>query len=455
MENSLTLPFAGKSGNFLSLEFEEETIKAFIFSVTKEKGKSKVTCLGSSLRYLDSPEEALRFATQKSNTKNPYVSHDLLQEAVKTTAFKAIDEACELAAGKQKNVSERKKTANRLKKSISLVVTTLPPDVLRGKIYECSLDRNQASALISLKEAQELKNSVFQEANEEALKSFSRDMGFLPEDLFLANYRLVETKIDGYEVSDLVGYKGKEIEFKVFVSVLPSFQFANLTQILRDYLAINGIARKETEVIKMIKLFHPAERFYLFVEDQKKSGMFLDIGANWTRFYLGETGKLIDAGEVEFGSESFTRTISDHFGVSPAEARFIKESYGQGKLSEASRERLRELIYPEAKNWFNNLRRELRKPFVHGPDETASGLTRVLPAEIYLFGGGSDLPEIVEILEEGDWEKATNSIPRVTLFDPKEIISWLANQGIIFEDKTNFIFQQRNIIQILAFCYEQ
>jgi cell division ATPase FtsA len=66
----------------------------------------------------------------------------------------------------------------------------------------------------------------------------------------------------------------------------------------------------------------------------------------------------------------------------------LKKDYSQGLLSEEVRQRIKEILSSAAQNWLKELKLKV----------TAKKI--LFPFDIFLFGGGSLIPEIQEVLEQ-------------------------------------------------------
>ena len=93
--------------------------------------------------------------------------------------------------------------------------------------------------------------------------------------------------------------------------------------------------------------------------------------------------------EIALGGKDFSRAISQTLGMHPAEARFFKERYSLGALADDARGRTKEILISPAREWISALKSKLK---------TVKGL---IPSAFFIFGGGSQLPEIEELITDG------------------------------------------------------
>jgi hypothetical protein len=117
------------------------------------------------------------------------------------------------------------------------------------------------------------------------------------------------------------------------------------------------------------------------------------------------------------------------------DARNLKHNYSNLILSEDVRKKVREILTEEVRNWFLNFKKAL---------EILLEKQKILfPSKIFIFGGGSSLPEIQEVLEEGDWEGLTFiSRPEVKIINPKDLRN--------VDDRTKGLISSQDVGLILS-----
>jgi len=161
----------------------------------------------------------------------------------------------------------------------------------------------------------------------------------------LIGLKNIQTKIDGYSVPCLKGYKGKNAEIKFLTIFWLKNYFEKISKVCRD-LKLN-----------IQRIVHLAEVLPFVLKDDKRDGFFIDVGGEISQFFLVKSGK---------------------------------EEYSQGLLSSGSAKKIREILEPAKKNWYSLLKNKVKE----------NGLEDFFSSNIFLFGGGSLLPEIGEVLRE-------------------------------------------------------
>lgn len=369
-----------KAEIFLGLDIGTEAVKAIIFSFSEKKDK-KITILGNSFSYFDS--------------YGIFDSKDFETDVIKKTISKTIEEA-------KSKVNQRP----------NLTLLGLPANILKGRIVFQSFKRENSQSIIDKKEKEVIYQKILSKTQKEISQIFARESGILPKDIHFINLKILEIKIDGYAVSAIQGYDGKNLDFRILAIFLPKYYLENIKKI------IQGLISGGLEILNL------AEVLPYFFRNKVADGIFLDVGGNLTQIFLVNNGELNKVDEFEIGGETFSQTLSQSLGLEISEARALKENYSKGELSEEGvRKRVREIFSQSLEDWFKNLKLKLKiqMSFREGGVIAGTATGSLLSSTFFLFGGGSQLPEIQEILEEGDWEGFSFfTPPKVKFIYPKD-----------------------------------
>jgi len=373
-----------KPEHFLALDIGTETAKALAF----EKENNKNIILGRGLEYFEGSEN--------------FENLDFPEEILEKTISRTIDQISKIAEIKTKNL-----------------FLGLPANILIAKIVSQNFERKDPKEPISESEKNKIHEEVFRYIKNKIAQEFSQKTRFLPQDFHFSNLKILETKIDGYEVPSILNLSGRNLEFKVLAVFLSRFQLKKIERICQN---LN---------LKILKIVHPAENLDYLFPNEKINAIELDIGGKMTNIFLIEKGKLIEISQFNQGGINFTEKIYQHLGLSFSEARILKENYSHSILSEKVQKRMKEIFFDILQSWFENLKENLKK----FPQ-------KLLPANFFLFGGGSLLPDISEILENGDWADLTFiSKPKIEIIYPQKLKN--------IEDKKQILNSPQDIPLIL------
>lgn len=340
--------FRKKDRVFSALDIGTEAVKVLIFRKTE-----RINILGSSLEYFD------------ENSK--FDSQDFSRDVLKKTIFQALKKA--------------KKESGRESEDISL---SLPANILRAKVIFHSLKRKNLARNISKKEEEEISQQILIKAQKEISQKTLQKYGILPDDLQLVSLEILEIKIDGYGVKTLSGYRGENLDFRILVTFLPKYYLQDFYEIiynLNSKISNNKVAKDipnsskitAKKILKILRITHEAQN--LIAAFEKPNALFLDIGGEISQIFLINNGKLKIVDYFNTGAKEFSKAISKNLGLPEQSARMLKERYSKGELSEDTRKRIKEILWPACQTWFIALKNKLKE----GKD---GGL---LPPGIYIF----------------------------------------------------------------------
>jgi len=303
-------------------------------------------------------------AVQYYNKFGVFVDKDFNKEIIKKAVLKAIDEVKDNDAFQPKHV-----------------LLALPVDILKAKTAFYFLERKDPEKIISKKEEREIQQELFKKSRAEIKDIFSQEFGVDSQELDFLEESFLETNIDGYSVPLLAGYKGKRIGSQIFSVFALRTHFKKFRQLFKE---LN---------LTELKIVHPGQYLPKLFKNIDE-GFFLDVGGEATQAYIVKKGKLAELFDFPAGGVSFSRALSQTFGLSEEKARIFKESYAKKEMEEKATERIHEIFSGISEAWFFQLKEKLK---------AATGL---LPSDIFIFGGAGQLPEIKEILENLREEKS-------------------------------------------------
>jgi len=354
---------------FWGLDIGTESVKMAIFGARSSENGPKNIILSASSHYFE------RYGV--------FDSRNLEDDVVRKAISKSIQEAkrnlflCPRAERGLKKKIEREKKIS--------VFISLSADKLKTRVFSRAVLRDRPEEKISKSEEERIIGEAIRESKKEAAEKFSAKSGVAASEIRWLGFKVIEKKIDGYSLPKIQGYKGKKIDLGIIVFFAAEYYLQTLERIL-DPLGIG-----------ILKIKSPAENLARSCRGLAESGVLLDIGGDITQFLIAEGG-LRAIGEIETGAKAFTECLCRSFGLDEESARNLKERYSSRSLSAGSVEKIKDLFYREKQNWYHYLEEAILKE---------SG-RRIPFSNFYIFGGGSVLPEIREVLEKEVGETRDN-----------------------------------------------
>jgi len=346
---------------YLVLDIGTEALKGLVFQ--RKEGKTAV--LASSSYYLD------QFGV--------WDSRDFKADVVK----KGINIVCQ--------------DLGKSGVKYDMAVVQLPADVLKSRVIYHKFSRRNPKEAIGKREAKEVYDRVLRETKKNYSLFYSKETGILPQDIQIINSENIEIKIDGYRVPGLLGYEGKTLEFKFLLTFSLRDNFKKYKKIIDDLDLRSVSITHQSQNLQQIAKEHP-------------DCILIDIGGEITQIFLIREEKLEIAEDFNIGGADFTSALSQSLGLQKERARSLKERYSKGELSESVRERIKEHLERITEEWLFELKSKIANRKI------------LFPPNIFLFGGGSLLPDISETLEKAKWENTSFiESPKVELIRQKDL----------------------------------
>ncbi len=393
-----------KSDYFLALDVGTEAVKSIIFQkpLFEKQESRKLIIWGKSQEY---------FA--RSNVFN---AGDFEENDIKNKISESIK-------GVFQNFLQNFGRKTHIRINNVPILVSLSPNILKEKLIFQSFERENQDSTISRKEEVEIYKAILQKVKNKILIDISQQLGILPEDIQFLSSKILEIKLDGYNISKLEGFKGKKIDIRIIVLFIFRDYLKNIEKIFSHFkLNILGFLNRSSNLN------------YLFSE-KDEDAIFLDVGGEVSQFLLFKKKKIDLIFEFENGGLDFTEKLSKVLGLGLEDSRNLKHNYSNSLLSEEVRKKIREILSEECQSWFEGLKKSLKINLLEQRN--------ILPNYIILSGGGSLLSEVQEILEEGNWEDLPFfSKPNVKLIHPRDLK--------IIEDKTKGLISTQDINLILA-----
>jgi cell division protein FtsA len=122
--------------------------------------------------------------------------------------------------------------------------------------------------------------------------------------------------------------------------------------------------------------------------------VFVDIGGGTTDVALVRHGGIAGTKMLALGGRAFTKGLAERFGLSFTRAETLKLAAAASELPESvPAATLNQALAEDAGVWRRGVELMI--------SDLAAG--ELLPARLYLCGGGAELPQVAEALSDDDW----------------------------------------------------
>ncbi|MEO7664022.1 MAG: cell division FtsA domain-containing protein [Candidatus Limnocylindrales bacterium] len=301
----------------------------------------------------------------------------------------------------------------------SQVVIGIAGELVKGFTTAHSQERAKPDAQITEAELQRLIEGVQREAIREAERSITWETGLANVDVRLVHAAVVGAWIDGYAVTNPIGFQGRHVKIAVFDAFAPLVHLGALQSVA---------TRLELELVGVVAEPYAVARVLNSDQVKQAGALFIDVGGGTTDVALVRQGGIEGTRMFALGGRAFTKSIADRLELPFPRAEALKVDYARGIAGDRA-EAVREIVAEDVAVWAAGVELVM--------EELAAG--DLLPGRIYICGGGSRLPEIRAILADERFSKRLpfSRPPEVTIMSPDQV------ETIV--DETKLLVDQQDV----------
>jgi cell division protein FtsA len=283
------------------------------------------------------------------------------------------------------------------------VVIGIAGELVKGFTTAHSQERVRPDAQITEAELQHLIEGVQREALREAERSITWETGLANVDVRLVHAAVVGAWIDGYAVTNPIGFQGRHVKIAVFDAFAPLVHLGALQSVA---------AKLELELIEVVAEPYAVARVLNSDRVRQGGALFIDVGGGTTDVALVRQGGIEGTRMFALGGRAFTKSIADRLALPFPRAEALKVDYARGIAGDRAAD-VRAIIADDVAVWAAGVELVM--------EELAAG--GQLPGRIYLCGGGSRLPEIRDALGDERFARRLpfSRPPEVTVMTPEQI----------------------------------
>jgi cell division protein FtsA len=285
-------------------------------------------------------------------------------------------------------------------------------ELVKGASTTTHYKRANPAEPIDMTELRKILDRVQYRAFERARQQLTWETGYKDIDVKLVNTAIVDVQIDGYRVTNPIGFQGRDVSIQLFNAFAPMVHLGALQSVARDLdLNLVSIAAEPFAVAKSVGGQDSGEF----------SAIFIDIGGGTSDIALVNNGGVEGTKMFAIGGRAFTKRIAQVAGVSFEKAETMKIAYSEGKLNAKTAAVVEEAVNADIEVWLS------------GVELSLAEFDRVdhLPSRILLCGGGTGLPQVTTALKGKTWWRQLPFArqPTVSHISPDEVTRVIDRTG--------------------------
>ena len=310
-------------------------------------------------------------------------------------------------------------------------VVGIAGELIKGNTRTVRYKRKDSNKPISDNEMQQIIQKVQDKAGEQARQEIALETDNPEVEVRLINSAIVSLSIDGYKVSNPIGFKGSDLMIQFYTAFAPLVHISAIEKVCAELnLELLAVAVEPFAVC----------RACLGNElDSNFSAIVMDIGGGTTDIAVVDDGGVEGTKMFGIGGRSFTHQIATKTGLDYDTAEAIKLQIGGVSLDQLTlRHREETVAEAEHKNEIQAIlatperAKKINKAISDNVEVWLGGvvvaledfpLVEALPTKILLCGGGAGLSALQEELATSDWytDLPFSRRPLVHLLDDVDI----------------------------------
>lgn len=295
------------------------------------------------------------------------------------------------------------------------VVIGMAGELVKGATNTIRYRRPQPDKALDIAEMEFIIEKVQERAQVKAQAQIAIESGNQDVEVKLVNSALVSIHIDGYKVSNPIGFQGRDVAVQIYTAFAPMVHIGALEKVA-DELALDLIAvAAEPFAVSRSVLGTDA--------DSNFTAILADVGGGTTDIAVVNDGGVEGTQMFGIGGRSFTKTIATDMDLSYIDAEKLKVNIDNENIKPAVRTKLEVAIDKTLDVWLAGVGLALSE--FDSVDH--------LPNRILLCGGGASLNKLVEALETSQWYKDLpfTKRPSVQHIKPSDVVGITDKTGDI------------------------
>ena len=269
----------------------------------------------------------------------------------------------------------------------SLTVVGIAGELIKGNTTTVNYTRKNPNKPITESEMEEIIHKVQQKSGEVAKKTVALETDNDNVEVRLINSAIVSLTIDGYKISNPIGFKGSDVVIQFYTAFAPLIHVAAIEKVCAELnLDLLTVAVEPFAVCRACLGNDVSSTF---------SGIVMDIGGGTTDIAVVEDGGVEGTKMFSIGGRSFTHQIAESLGVEFETAEEYKLNFDTGDLDDRVKSKVETAIDRNLSVWLTGVEVALEE----------FGNMGSLPRNVLLCGGGASLSSLQEKLAISDWYK--------------------------------------------------
>lgn len=271
--------------------------------------------------------------------------------------------------------------------SVRTCIIGIAGELVKGTTTTVRVARKQSSKPLDIPEMEKIISLVQERAQVKAKQELAWELGGKEVEVRLVNSALVSIEIDGYPVTNPIGFQGKDVVVQLYTAFAPMIHIGALEKTAQELdLDLLAVAAEPFAVARAVIGNNP---------NQSLNAILMDVGGGTTDLAVITDGGVQGTKMFGIGGRAYTRAVERDLGVDFEKAEELKIGLSTNKAPVSQRPAIESALGKTADVW------------IGGIELALSEFTKLdhLPHRLFLCGGGSSLSLLMERLQHADWYK--------------------------------------------------
>ncbi len=286
-------------------------------------------------------------------------------------------------------------------------------ELVKGTTTTVRCSRKDSTKPLDVPELEQIIGLVQERAEAKAKKQLAWELGGKEVEIRLVNSALVGIDIDGYKVTNPIGFQGKDVLVQLYTAFAPLIHIGALERTAEELdLDLLAVAAEPFAVARSVIGDDP---------NANTSAIIMDVGGGTTDVAVIDEGGVQGTKMFGIGGRAFTKAIEREMSIDFTKAEEIKLALDSNRIPQNKKLAIEKILNKTLDVWLD------------GVELALSEFTNLdaLPNRILLCGGGSSLDLLVERLSETKWYKDLpfTKKPVVQHIKPKRVVGMVDKTG--------------------------
>lgn len=301
-------------------------------------------------------------------------------------------------------------------------------ELVKGSSITITKQRSHPTKPITPEELESIISGAQQKLLKTAKDRIAAETGYPNIEVRLTNAAVISVSIDGQSISNPIGFRGRHFTLTLFSAFAPLMQLGALETVAQGLdLTLVTIVAEPYALARCLSRNASAD----------SGAIFIDIGGGTTDIALVRQGGIEETRMFALGGRTFTRRLAAHKGLSLKDAEKLKVNYSLESIRGSEKDEIQQIFAPEVQTWMDSVELLI--------EELAKG--ELLPPAVYMVGGGSGLPDLLDKLETFPW---TDRLP----FSHQPIIQTIQPGMVTSIADPNHLLKNAQDITPMALAYQ-